>query len=164
MTGRYVAVVGPNVPGATDADCANAREAGRLLAEAGCVVVCGGLGGVMSAAAEGASTAGGRSVGLLPGTDRTGAATDLTVAIPTGLGQGRNALVVAAAHGVLAIGGSWGTLSEIAMARRTGVPVVCVGGWSVHDADGKELELHAAVSAEQAVARLLELMEPAAGS
>lgn len=159
MTDRYVAVVGPNAPAASDADQANAREAGRLLAEAGCVIVCGGLDGVMAAVAEGAKAAGGRSVGLLPGADRAGAAKDLTVAIPTGLGQGRNALVVTAADGVLAVGGSWGTLSEVAMARRSGVPVVCVKGWSMYDAAGERVELEVADSAADGVRRLLALME-----
>ncbi|RSN40371.1 TIGR00725 family protein [Actinomadura sp. WAC 06369] len=138
MTGAppvHVAVCGP-------ADCTrrehdDARELGRLLAARGAVVVCGGHGGVMAAVAAGARDAGGTVVGVLPGDDRTGADPHLTVALPTGLGQARNALIVNAADAVLAVGGSWGTLSEIALAVRRGrAPVVQLGGWRVHDEHG----------------------------
>ena len=122
-TARYVAVVGPGE--ARPEEVAAAREVGRLLAEAGAVVLTGGLGGVMAAATEGASAAGGLTVALLPGTDRS--VSSATVAIPTGLGEMRNALLVRAADAVIAVGGSWGTLSEIALAQRTGVPLVCLG-------------------------------------
>jgi uncharacterized protein (TIGR00725 family) len=127
---RYVAVVGPGAE-ASDAECAHARLAGRLLAEAGVVVVTGGLGGVMAAAAEGVREAGGISLGLLPGADRAGAGAAHTLTVPTGLGELRNGLVVRAADAVLCLGGSWGTLSEVALAVRTGVPVVAVGGWAL---------------------------------
>ena len=126
----YVAVVGPSapdVPAVLDA----ARTAGRLLAERGYVVVTGGLGGVMAAAAAGASEAGGTAVALLPGTDRASASPGHTVAIPTGMGEMRNALLVRAVDAVVAIGGGWGTLSEIALAARTGVPVLAVGSWDL---------------------------------
>ncbi len=126
----YVAVVGPSEPdrpGLTEA----AHTAGRLLAEHGVVVVTGGLGGVMAAAAAGAHAAGGTTVALLPGTRREDASPGHTVVIPTGMGEMRNALVVRAADGVLAVGGAWGTLSEIALAARTGVPVVAVDSWDL---------------------------------
>ena len=125
---RVVAVIGPG--GDTfDELAALAEEVGRLLARREIVVVTGGLGGVMAAAARGARETGGLVLGLLPGDDRTDANPELSVAIPTGLGQGRNALVVGAADGVIAVGGSWGTLSEIALARRTGNPwSACAGG------------------------------------
>ena len=124
----YVAVVGPG-HGATDDDRANARRAGAWLAREGCIVLSGGLGGVMGATAEGVRDGGGTCVGLLPGPTRSEAHPALTVAIPTGLGEMRNALLVRAADAVLAINTSWGTLSEIALAVRTGVPVVTLGGW-----------------------------------
>ncbi len=132
-----IAVCGP-------ADCTpqeerDAREVGRLLAERGAIVLCGGYGGVMAAVAAGARAAGGTVVGILSGGDRAGACPDLTVAIPTGLGQGRNVLLVTAADAVIVVGGSWGTLSELAHAMRRGnVPVVQLGGWRVLDADGRE--------------------------
>ena len=125
----YVAVCGPAE--ATDAEVARARAAGRLLAERGWVVVTGGLGGVMAAAASGADHAGGMTVALLPSADRADASAGHRIVIPTGLGEMRNALLVRAVDAVLAIGGSWGTLSEIALAARTGVPVFVVGGWDL---------------------------------
>jgi uncharacterized protein (TIGR00725 family) len=125
----YVAVCGSSI--GTEEELAWAEEVGRLLAEAGAIVVCGGLGGVMDAAARGASAGGGVSVGLLPGDDRLGASEHLTVALPTGMGEMRNALIVRAADAVVAIGGEWGTLSEIAFAMRTGKPVVGLGTWDL---------------------------------
>lgn len=120
----YVAVCGP-----ADADPAlldHARRAGRLLAERGWVVLTGGLGGVMAAAAEGVGDAGGTAIALLPGTDRAAASSGHAFALPTGMGEMRNALLVRCADAVLAIGGSWGTLSEVALAARTAVPVAVV--------------------------------------
>jgi len=151
---RYVAIVGPG-DAATTADVEAAHEVGRLLAEAGAVVLTGGLGGVMAAATEGANAAGGVTAVLLPGTDRT--ASSATVAVATGLGELRNALLVRAADAVIAVGGSWGTLSEIALAHRTGVPVVCLGGWDVWDATGAPVEVARADSPSDAVATVLRL-------
>src|SRR2546426_8992655 len=96
----------------------------RLIAERGAVLLCGGLGGVMAAAARGAKQAGGLTVGILPGNDPREANPDIDVALATGMGEMRNALIVRAASAVIAIGGGWGTLSEIAMARRIETPVV----------------------------------------
>ena len=123
------AVIGP---GDTDDPSllAAAEQIAAGLAEAGVVVVCGGLGGVMAAAARGARRGGGTVIGVLPGTDAADASPDIDVVLPTGLGQGRN-LVVARADVVVAVGGSWGTLAEIALARRAGRPVVSCGGWQV---------------------------------
>lgn len=154
MTVRYVAVVGPAA--ATTDECTAARAVGAALASRGAVVLCGGLGGVMAAAAAGARSAGGVSVGLLPGADREGAAPDLTVALPTGLGELRNGLLVRAADAVVAVGGSWGTLSELAMAVRTGRPVVALGGWRVVDAAGATLPgIRTAATPAEAVALAL---------
>lgn len=135
MTGGYVAVVGPSGSPPTSVQEA-AREVGRLLGEAGCVVVTGGGSGVMSAASEGAASAGAVVVGLLPGSDRSEANPHVTVAIATGLGEVRNALVVRAVDAVVAVGGSWGTLSEVALACRTGVPVVSLLGWDLPASGG----------------------------
>jgi uncharacterized protein (TIGR00725 family) len=124
----YVAVVGPGA-GATEDDRSNARRAGEWLARQGIVVLSGGLGGVMGATAEGVRDGGGTCVGLLPGSSRAEAHPAQTIAIPTGLGELRNGLLVRAADAVLAINTSWGTMSEIALAVRTDVPVVMLGGW-----------------------------------
>ena len=108
-----------------------AEDAGAAIAEAGAVLVCGGLGGVMEAACRGARSKGGLTVGLLPGSDREAANGWVQLAVPTGLGEARNALVVRAADVVIAIGGGWGTLSEIALARKSGKPVVGLGTWEL---------------------------------
>ena len=125
----WIAVVGPG--SACEEELALAEEAGAEVAAAGCGLVCGGLGGVMEAACRGARSRGGLTLGLLPGLDREAANGWVSVAVPTGLGEARNALVVRAADAVVAIGGGWGTLSEIALALKTGVPVVGVGTWEV---------------------------------
>ena len=104
---------------------------GRELAARGAVLVCGGLGGVMEAACRGAKDAGGRTVGILPGTDRAAANPFVDTAIPTGLGEARNALVVRAADGLIAVGGGYGTLSEIALALKAGKPVVGLDSWEI---------------------------------
>jgi uncharacterized protein (TIGR00725 family) len=147
MPRRYVAVCGASE--ATAAQLQAAREVGKLLAEAGAVVINGGLGGVSGAASEGAAGAGGIVVGLLPDTDRGGANPHLTVSLPTGMGQARNVLIVTAAESVIAIGEGWGTLSEIAVARRLGRPVFAFDSWSVKG-------LESVSSAADAVRRALE--------
>jgi uncharacterized protein (TIGR00725 family) len=125
----WIAVVGPGE--ATAVELERAEEAGAEVAAAGCGLVCGGLGGVMEAACRGARSRGGLTLGLLPGLDREAANGWVVVAVPTGLGEARNALVVRAADAVVAIGGGWGTLSEIALALKTGVPVVGVCTWEL---------------------------------
>jgi uncharacterized protein (TIGR00725 family) len=122
-----------SVIGAGDAgagEMALATRVGREIARAGCVLVCGGLGGVMEGACRGAREAGGRTVAILPGPDASAANPWAEVVIPTGLGHARNLLVVQSGIAVLALPGSWGTLSEIALARKIGRPVVDLGGWS----------------------------------
>jgi uncharacterized protein (TIGR00725 family) len=105
-----------------------AEEVGRLLAERGCTVVTGGLGEVMAAAHRGARGAGGTTIAILPGEDRANANEWAEHVVATGMGHGRNLAVAASGDGVIAIGGSWGTLSEIAFARRLGRPVVALEG------------------------------------
>ncbi|MFL6138639.1 MAG: TIGR00725 family protein [Frankiaceae bacterium] len=130
-----VAVVGPGEAPAPVAEAA--YEVGRALALAGHVVVTGGGAGVMAAASRGAKDAGGTTVALLPGTDPGEANRWADIVLPTGLGEGRDLLVVRAAAVVVAIGGSWGTLAEVALARRAGIPVVGIGTWVPHDDAGE---------------------------
>ncbi|GCD90530.1 TIGR00725 family protein [Nocardioides sp. LS1] len=132
LAGRYVAVVGP-ADAVTPDDHQYAEEVGRLLAEAGAVVLTGGHHGVMSSAARGATGAGGVAIGLLPGLDRNEGSTSHTFLLPTGLGELRNGLLVRAADAVVSVGCSWGTLSEIALARRTGVPLALIDPWDLPD-------------------------------
>jgi hypothetical protein len=124
----WIAVVGP--AHAAPAELEAAETAGAAVAAAGALLVCGGLGGVMEAACRGARSCNGLTVGLLPGEDRADANGWVSFAIPTGLGEGRNLLVVRAADAVVAVGGGWGTLSEIAFACKIGRPVFGVGTWT----------------------------------
>jgi uncharacterized protein (TIGR00725 family) len=142
----YVAVVGPG--DASPEQTAVAQQVGAALARRGAVLVSGGLGGVMEAACRGARDAGGTTVGLLPGLDRSAANEFVEVALPTGLGEARNALVVRAADSLIAVGGGHGTLSEIALALKGGKRVVGLDTWEI---DGVE----AAASPEDAVAAAL---------
>jgi uncharacterized protein (TIGR00725 family) len=149
-----VAVCGGGVDPDSDALRA-AEEVGRLLAEAGFAVVCGGLGGVMEAAARGASDAGADVIGIVPGDDPASANPHCTHVVASGIGHARNLAVVASGDAAIAIGGEWGTLSEIAFARRLGRPVIALDTWRVHgvgpmeDAPGIEVvdDAEAAVAA-----------------
>jgi uncharacterized protein (TIGR00725 family) len=134
-----------------------AEEVGRRLALAGAVLVCGGGGGVMEAASRGAAGEGGIVVGILPTTDRSYGNPNLTVAIPTGLGEARNVLIVRAADALIAVGGEFGTLSEIAFALKTGVPVVGLRTWELAK-EGRPVEAFVrAGTAEEAVGAALRL-------
>ena len=124
-----IAVIGA---GECDAQIAAvAEEVGRRLAQAGAAVLCGGLGGVMEAACRGAKSAGGLTIGVLPGVNRADANKWVDIAIPTGMGEARNVLVVRSAQAVIAVGGEFGTLSEIAFALKLGIPVVGLGTWQL---------------------------------
>ena len=112
-------------------------------------MVCGGLGGVMEAACRGATKAGGLTVGILPGTDRAAANAFVDVAVPTGLGEARNALVVRAADALIAVGVGYGTLSEIALALKAGKRVVGLDSWDIEG-------MLAAADPQAAVAALLQ--------
>ena len=144
-----VAVVGGSW--CTSEEAVWAATVGRLLAERGVVLLCGGLGGVMEAAARGAKQGGGLTVGLLPGVDADEANPHIDVPIATGMGEMRNALIVRAAHAVIAIGGGWGTLSEIALAQRINTPVV-----GLHDAFVSTVELPRVATPQAAVEWALE--------
>jgi uncharacterized protein (TIGR00725 family) len=150
-----VAVIGGGNAGAEA--CAVAAEVGRRLAQAGAVVVCGGLGGVMDAAARGARSAGGDVIGILPGDDPAAANDHVSHVVATGAGEARNLAVVASARSVIAVGGEWGTLAEIAFARRLDRPVVALQTWRVSGAgemaDAPGIEM--AETAEDAVERAL---------
>ena len=124
-----MAVVGPGE--ASPDEEAAAQAVGRLLAERGAVVVCGGLGGVMAAACRGAKEAGGTTVGILPGAERTQANSWVDVAVATGMGEARNAVIARTADVVVAVAGGYGTLSEIALGLRLGRPVIILGSWEI---------------------------------
>ncbi|WP_280309096.1 LOG family protein [Nocardia abscessus] len=135
---RQVAVCGPRE--CTEQEAEWARAVGGLLARAGATVLCGGGTGVMAAVAAGAAEADGLVIGVRPDTDRSVACAGLSAVLFTNMGEARNAILVESADAVIVIGGSWGTLSEVALARRRGgIPVVSLGGWEVRDANGHPL-------------------------
>ena len=160
-----IAVIGSG-GSAVDPDLLDIAEAvGVGIADAGITLVCGGLDGVMAAASRGARGAGGTVIGMLPGSDRATANADVTVAVPTGLGEMRNALVVRAADAVIAVGGGYGTLSEIGFALKTGRPVVGVQTWELRSGGRTDRGIVAVTSAAEAVAAALAAvgMAPPAG-
>ncbi|MGK5673636.1 dethiobiotin synthetase [Micromonospora sp. URMC 106] len=131
-----VAVCGPAT--ASQAELAHARRVGELLAERGATVLCGGGGGVMSAVAAGARARAGLVIGVRPDDGTApGPAAEVSATVVTNMGQARNAILVWSADAVIAVGGSWGTLSEVALGlRRGGIPVVVLDGWRIVGADG----------------------------
>lgn len=129
LSQKLISVIGAGSPDAQAREWA--QEVGRLVAGRGFGVVCGGLSGVMEAACEGCSQAGGLTVGILPGMDAAQANPWVRVVIPTGMGQARNVMVVMAGCGAIAVAGGPGTLSEIGHAMKMGKPVVGLGTWAV---------------------------------
>ena len=149
-----VSVIGPSQADAPM--LALAESVGAEIARNGAILICGGLGGVMEAAARGAKHAGGLTVGILPGADAESANAFIDLPIVTGLGEARNVLVARTADAVIAIGGAYGTLSEIALALRAGVPLVGLGTWQLQAPDGSKPPLIPAESAADAVRQALE--------
>ncbi len=150
---RQIAVVGPSQ--STDETDNIAFDVGAGLARRGAVLVCGGLTGVMEAACRGAKQHGGITIGILPGSSAKDANQYVDHAIPTGMGEARNALVVRSGEGVLAVGGAFGTLSEIALALKLGKPVVGIATWKI-SIPGLDSEFPRADTAEEALKTLFE--------
>ena len=148
-----VAVIGGAVCSVEEARFA--EEVGRRLAQGGAVLICGGTTGVMEAACRGARLAGGMTVGVLPGKMIESGNPWLSACLPTGMGDGRNWLVAAGAHAVVAIGGGLGTLSEIALALKAGAQVIGLGTWDAIDAQGNRMSVVRVQSAEEAAATAL---------
>lgn len=135
----------------SEKEAALAEAVGRGLAGKGSILLCGGRGGVMEAACRGAVQEGGVTIGVLPGIDRDAANPYVTLAIPTGLGEARNLIVARGGQAVIAIGGSHGTLSEIAFALKAGRPVIGLDTWQATDGRDHPLDIRAATTAEEAV-------------
>jgi hypothetical protein len=126
---KYIGVIGA---GECDAELGRLAEAvGRGIAEAGAVLVCGGMGGVMEAACRGAKAAGGTTIGILPGPDRAEANECVDIAIATGINEARNLAIIRTADALVAVGGSYGTLSEIGFALKAGKKVVALKTWDI---------------------------------
>lgn len=130
----YISVIGGGRCSA--AEYALAEEVGRCVSQLGAVLICGGLAGVMEAAARGAKEAGGTTIGILPGHDRSPANPYLDHVITTGVGHARNLAVVSSGDAVIAIGGEYGTLSEIGLAGKIGRPIVILEGWRLQRDEG----------------------------
>jgi uncharacterized protein (TIGR00725 family) len=132
---KFVAVIGGGECSPEEAEIA--EEVGRELARQDAILVCGGLGGVMEAACRGATSGGGITIGILPGDNRQAANTYVQIPIITGIGYARNVIVVKSAQAVIAVGGSYGTLSEISYALQNGIPVIGLNTWSL-SRDGQQ--------------------------
>ncbi|MFC1657645.1 TIGR00725 family protein [Candidatus Moduliflexota bacterium] len=131
-----------------------AQKVGALAAERGWTVICGGMGGVMAAVSEGVAEAGGIVVGILPGSSRKEGNPHLTVALPTNMGHGRNAIIAQSADVLIAVGGGYGTLSEIALGLKMGKPVISLESWCP---DSNVTRAESAEEAVEAAARSLGL-------
>ena len=153
---KIVAVIGGNECSPREARLA--EEIGRELARQGAILVCGGMTGIMNAACKGASSEGGLTIGILPGNSREQANPHVQIPIVTGLGEARNVLVVKSAQAVIAIGGKYGTLSEIAHALRSGIPVIGLNTWSLSRNGQPDNSIIAAQNAAEAVNKALGLI------
>lgn len=152
---KLIAVIGGRQPVAEDARLA--EEVGRELGKRGAILVCGGMGGVMEAACRGAQSQGGLTIGILPGETRQTANPCVDIPIVTGMGSGRNVIVARSAQAIIAIGGSYGTLTEIGYALQNNIPVVGLNTWSLSREGVADSSIIVAKSAKDAVEIALEL-------
>jgi len=152
---RFIAVIGGSECSPQEAKLA--EEVGRELARQGVILVCGGLGGIMKAACKGASSQGGVTVGILPGGNRQSANPYVQIPIVTNLGEARNVVVVKSAEAVIAIGGGYGTLSEIGHALRNGIPVIGLNTWSLSRDGQPDNSISLAQNPAEAVSKALNL-------
>jgi uncharacterized protein (TIGR00725 family) len=152
---RFIAVIGGSEPSAEETRLA--YSVGRELANRGAILVCGGLGGVMEAACKGAHSSGGITIGILPGDSRHAANPYVQIPIVTGIGYARNITVVKSAQAVIAIGGSYGTLSEISHALQSGIPVIGLNTWSLSRNSQLDNSIILAQSPTEAVNKALDL-------
>src|SRR3954469_2159624 len=151
MASPQISVIGSGTCAQDSETAGLAERVGRGLAEAGAVLVCGGMGGVMEAASRGAAQAGGTVIGIVPSDDPAHANPHCTHVVATGIGHARNLAVVASGQAVIAIGGEWGTLAEIGFARRLGRPVVAIKSWTLSNQAGMEVGIVEAGTAKEAV-------------
>ncbi len=150
---RFVAIIGGGQCSREEARLA--EEVGRELAKQGAILVCGGLGGVMEAACKGASSEGGLTIGILPGDSRRPANRYVQIPIVTGMGYARNLAVVKSAQAVIAIGGNYGTLSEISHALQSGIPVIGLNTWSLSRNNRQDNSIILAQNPADAVSKAL---------
>lgn len=149
MRKKIIAVIGAGT--ADEAILKIAEDVGRLIARRGAVLICGGLGGVMDTASKGAKSAGGITVGILPQNHTKDANPNIDIPIATGFGEGRNVIIARTADAIIAVGGEYGTLSEIAFGLKMGKPVIGIGTWDIKGTIK-------AKNAEDAVEKAFELL------
>jgi hypothetical protein len=154
---NIIAVIGGGDCSAKIAELA--EEVGGEIARQGAILVCGGLGGVMEAACKGASREGGLTIGILPGDNRRAANPYVRIPIVTGLGYARNVAVVKSARAVIAIDGSYGTLSEIGHALQSGIPVIGLNTWSLSIENRADNSIIRADNPKDAVSKAIEIIE-----
>jgi len=154
---KFIAVIGGSQ--ASRKEIKLAEEIGCELAKKGAILVCGGLGGIMEAACRGASSEGGITIGILPGENRREANSYVQIPIVTGMGYARNVAVVKSAQAVIAIGGSYGTLSELGHALQSGIPVIGLNTWSLSKNGKLNSSIIPAKNPAEAVEKALELIE-----
>ena len=152
---KIIAVIGGGECSPQEAETAEA--VGREIAKRDAILVCGGLGGVMEAACKGAHSGGGMTIGILPGDRRQPAIPYIQIPIVTGIGYARNVVVVKSAHAVIAVGGSYGTLSEISYALQSGIPVIGLNTWSLSRRNQPDKSIILAQTPEEAVTKALDL-------
>jgi uncharacterized protein (TIGR00725 family) len=153
---RVIAVIGAGECSPQEAKLA--KEVGRELARQGVILICGGLGGIMAAACEGASSLGGTTIGILPGDSRHAANPYVQIPIPTGMGYARNIAVAKSAQAVIAIGGRYGTLSEMGFALQSGIPVIGLNTWSLSRNGQPDNSIIPAQTPAEAVSKALSLI------
>lgn len=149
MRKKIIAVIGAGT--ADDAILKIAEEVGKLIAIKGAVLICGGLGGVMDTASKGAKSVGGITVGILPQNHTKDANPNIDIPLATGFGEGRNVIIARTADAIIAVGGEYGTLSEIAFGLKMGKPVIGIGTWDIKGTIK-------AKNAEDAVEKAFELL------
>lgn len=152
---KFVAVIGGGECSKEEAELAEA--VGCELAKQGAILVCGGLGGVMEAACKGANSEGGITIGILPGDSRQAANSYVQIPIVTGMGYARNVVVVKSAQAAIAIGGSYGTLSEISHALQSNIPVIGLNTWALSKNAQQDNSIIPAQNAVEAVDKALNL-------
>ena len=154
---KFIAVIGGSECSTEEAELA--KEVGREIARNDATLICGGMGGIMSAACEGASSEGGTTIGILPGDNRRIANPFVQIPIVTGMSHARNVIIVKSAQAVIAVDGSYGTLSEIAHALQNGIPVIGLNTWSLSRGNTPDNSIIPAQNAREAVSKALELIK-----
>jgi uncharacterized protein (TIGR00725 family) len=152
---KFIAVIGGSQCSAEG--LLAAEEVGRELARRGAILLCGGLSGVMEAACRGAQSEGGMTIGILPGDSRRAANPYVQIPIVTGIGYARNAIIIKSAQAIIAVDGSYGTLSEIGHALQSGIPIIGLNTWSLSINGQADSSIIPAENPAEAVTKALEL-------